>query len=139
MIEISDTMGHMTGDDGAIVHSGVWKAKNSVYENNKNNVPVALKDKKGNLITNPEGIKKLCLEEILERLRHRKIHPDFSELQVLKEVLCHKRLEIARHRKSEPWTIKELNTMLQSLQKKKCRDPQGYINELFQSESAGTD
>ena len=27
MIEISDTMGHMTGDDGAIVHSGVWKAK----------------------------------------------------------------------------------------------------------------
>ena len=24
---ISDTMGHMTGDDGAIVHSGVWKAK----------------------------------------------------------------------------------------------------------------
>ena len=43
MIEISDTMGHMTGDDGAIVHSGVWKA---------------LKDKKGNLIKIPVGIKK---------------------------------------------------------------------------------
>ena len=45
--------------------------------NNKNNIPGALKDKEGNLISNPEGIKQLCVNEMLERLRHRRIHPDF--------------------------------------------------------------
>ena len=29
--------------------------------------------------------------------------------------------------------------MLNSLQKRKCRDPQGFINELFKNASAGTD
>ena len=139
MKEISETIGHITGDDGAVAHRGVWKSKNQYTANKKTNVPMALKDKQGNMITNPEGIKKICLEEMLERLRNRKIHPDFTELQSLKEILCNKRLELARHMKSDPWTMKELNVMLKSLQKKKCRDPQGYINELFQNESAGID
>ena len=29
--------------------------------------------------------------------------------------------------------------MLQQLKKKKCHDPQGYINELFKSEAGGHD
>ena len=59
-------MGHLTAEDGGISHHGVWKAKSSIIPSEKSNVPVALKDKKGNMITNSEGIKKLCLEEIFE-------------------------------------------------------------------------
>ena len=35
--------------------------------------------------------------------------------------------------------MQDLEKVLQQLKKKKCRDPQGYINELFQSGVAGYD
>ena len=46
MKDISETMSHMTGEDGAISHSGIWKSKSRVTADKKLNVPVALKDKK---------------------------------------------------------------------------------------------
>ena len=70
----------------------------------------------------------MCLEEILERVRHRKIHPNLKEFQSLKEVLCQKRLDLAKQIKSKPWNLKDLEKVLQQLKKKKCRDPQGYLN-----------
>ena len=81
-------MGHLKGDDGGVSHHGVWKAKNSLISNGKDSKPMALFDKTGNLITNSEGIKKLCIDEILERVRHCKIHPDLKKLQDLKEQAC---------------------------------------------------
>ena len=137
--QIYETMGHIKGDDGAISQNGIWKAKNIIIPNDKSSIPVALKDKQNNKISDPEGIKQLCLDEILERLRHRKIHPDLRELQRLKEILCQKRIDIAKHIKSKQWNMKELEKVLNSLQKRKCRDPQGFINELFKNASAGTD
>ena len=137
--QIREIMGHLKGEDGGVSHHGVWKAKNRVISNDKECRPMALYDKSGNLITNSEGIKNLCLEEILERVRHRKIHPNLKELQSLKEILCQKRLDLAKQIKSKPWNLKDLEKVLQQLKKKKCRDPQGYLNELFQSEAAGID
>ena len=139
--QIKETMGHLKGDDGALSHHGVWKARGKLFSNGKEGNPIALKDKHGNLVTNEEGIKKLCLEEILERLRHRKIHPNLKELQTLKETLCQKRLDLARHIKSEPWSMKQLEDVLNRLKNKihMCQDPHGYVNELFKYEAAGTD
>ena len=65
--QIREAMGHLKGDDGGVSHHGVWKAKNSLISNGKDSKPMALFDKTGNLITNSEGIKKLCIDEILER------------------------------------------------------------------------
>ena len=101
-------MGHLTGDDGAVSHHGVWKARNSLIPDDKQCKPIALKDKLGNLISSPEEIKKLCLEEILERVRHRKIHPALKELQQLKEYLCYTRLNLAKHKKSASWDMNHL-------------------------------
>ena len=136
---IQETMGHLTGDDGGVSHHGVWKARNTVIPNDRQHKPVALKDKQGNLITNPEGIKKLCLEEILERVRHRKIHPDLKELKQLKEELCNKRLNLTKHIKSAAWDMHHLDKVLKLLKRRKCRGPQGYANELFKYEAAGSD
>ena len=101
--------------------------------------PVALKDDKGNMVSSPEGIKNLCLQEILKRLRHRNIRPDLLELKELKEELCKKKLESVKNIKSEPWTLDDLDKTLKSLQKNKCRDPQGLVNELFKCASLGSD
>ena len=80
--------------------------------------------------------RQLGLDEILERVRHRKIHPNLKELQTLKETLCQKRLDLARQIKSEPWTMKQLEDVLKILKNKKRQDPHGYVNELFEYEAA---
>jgi hypothetical protein len=115
----------------------VWKAQKTLIKKDKECTPMALKDSSEQLITNPARIKKLCLEDILNRVRHRKIHPELQELQQLKEILCEKRLDLVKHIKSKTWSMAQLERMLSSLKKKKCRDPQGYINELFQYDSLG--
>ena len=115
------------------------RQKNSLIPNDKVHSPVSLQDNYGNLITNPEGIKKMCHDEIVERLRHRKIHPNLIHLQRLKEMLCNKRINLAKHMKSAPWTKQQFKKVLNSLKNGKCRDPKGFINELFKPGVAGED
>ena len=137
--DIESTMGHLTAEDGGVSHHRVWRAKNYVVPSYKNNTPVALKDDKGNMITSQEGIKNICLQEILKRLRHRDIRPDLFELKALKEELCKKRIEVVQNIKREPWILDDLDKILKSLQSKKCRDPQSLANDLFKCASAGSD
>ena len=100
---------------------------------------MTLRGRKGNIITNPEGIKRICLEEVLKRVRNRKIHPRLLDLQNLKEELRAKRLILATQRQSAPWTLKHLENVLKLLKKKKCRNHQGNVNELFRYEAVGSD
>ena len=81
----------------------------------------------------------MCLKEVTERLRHRKMHPKLLYLQQLKEKLCHKRLEFVRHIKSPHWNTNEVESILKTLKNNRCRDPQGYINEIFKDGIAGDD
>ena len=131
--KIQNTLGHITGDDGAINTNGMWSLKNSLLPKHTSRNLMAIKDSKGNLVTSPSGIKHFCLTEIMTRLRNRRIHPDLIQLQFLKETLCRKRLKLASHRKSKHWNIKELEKVLVSLKSGRCRDPQGYVNEIFKS------
>ena len=73
------------------------------------------------------------------RLRHRKVHLKLQYLQELKDKLCYKRLEVVKHIKSPQWTQVEVNSILKSLKNNKCRDPEGYINEIFKDGVAGED
>ena len=34
--QIQETLGHITGDDGAVNHNGIWKAKNDVIQSEEN-------------------------------------------------------------------------------------------------------
>ena len=112
-------MGNLKGDDGAISHHGVWKAQKNLISKDKQCNPMAIKDSSGNFKTNPKGIKTLCLEEILERVWHRKIHPELQEMEHMQEILCERRLNIVKHIKSEPWSMRQLYKVLISL--KQCR------------------
>ena len=65
--KIQDTLGHViTAEVGCINTHGLWKAKQNIIPKDKVNNPIALKDHRGNLITCSEGIKKLCIEDMIE-------------------------------------------------------------------------
>ena len=65
--------------------------------------------------------------------------PGFEEIKNLKTELFNLRLDISNRRKSQPWTLKDLNEAIKHLKKDKARDPNGLINELFKDEVAGKD
>ena len=73
-------------------------------------IPVGKKDRKGNLITNHKGLKKLYL-----------------------------RKELCENEKSKPWEMKDLDEAIKSLKKDKARDPNGWIIEIFKEGVAGKD
>ena len=100
---------------------------------------MALEDKKGNLITNSNAIKKLALDAISERLRHRPIHPNLKSMEKAKVKLTRLRLKISTTRKSPPWTMKNMDKAIRAMKNNKCRDPEGLINELLKEGVAGKD
>ena len=72
-------------------------------------------------------------------LSNRPIKPGLEDLKNSKEGLCEERIIIAGQNKSEPWTIKVLDIVLQHLKKGKSRDPNDLSNEIFHIDNAGDD
>ena len=92
---------------------------------------MAKKDEHGNILTSSEAIKSLYMKTYQERLGKKNIAPNLENLKDYKEILCQKRLELAKLTKSEEVTIKKLEIVLKSLKRNKARDPIGLANELF--------
>ena len=65
--------------------------------------------------------------------------PGFEEIKKLKTELFNLRLDLSNRRKSQPWTLKDLDEAIKHLKRDKARDPNGLINELFKDEVAGKD
>lgn len=124
--------------DGGFNPPKMWKIKNKVIKKS-NEKPTAKKDKKGNLVTSHKLLKNLYKDTYTERLKHREISADISDLKELKEKLFDLRLKETTQRKTEPWTEDQLFVVLKSLKKNKARDPWGLIYELFRPEWAGSD
>jgi hypothetical protein len=122
--EIFEAIGHITGEDGELNNNGVWKQIQIINPNKKKRqqIPTAMKDKKGNLITNQEALKKLALDDIKERLRKRPIHPELKKLEIQKKRLAKMRLKIAQKKKTPPWSLLQMEEAIQSMKNKKCRD-----------------
>ena len=100
-------------------------------------IPVAKKDRSGNLITNPMGLKHLYLETYIHRLRNRPIKTDFQEIKDLKTELFNLRMKVVHGSHTEPWNMDQLEKVLTSLKLDKARDPHGWINEIFKEGVAG--
>ena len=67
-------------------------------------------------------------------MRNRSIKKDLEELKKLKDELFDVRLRLASKKKSEPWTMEDLDAALKALKKDKARDPHGCLNEFFKLE-----
>ena len=137
IVEIIKSFG---GDETSLEGSGrlkLWNLLKRKCPKKKFAFPVGKKNRKGKLITNHDGLKKLYLKTYKDRLRNRPIKEEFSEIKNLKLMLFNMRKELCEGRKSEPWDMKDLNAVLKDLKKAKARDPNGWINEMFMEGIAG--
>ena len=130
--EIVDTLKKLGGDSQNLNGAGrknLWKFLKRKFPKCSSAVPVAKKDKSGNLVTNHEGLKSLYLKTYVHRLRNRPIREDYQVMKQLKDELFEIRLNLASCNKSAPWTMDDLEFILKHLTDGKARDPNGWVNE----------
>ena len=53
--------------------------------------------------------------------------------------LCELRLKLSKSNRTEMWTMEDLKEVLKHLDRDKSRDPEGYANEIFKDDVAGSD
>ena len=128
------------GDGNSLNGSGrkqLWGILKKKFPKTSTAIPVGKKNGKGILVTNHRDLKGLYLKTYKQRLRNRPIKKDLEELKKLKDELFDVRLRLASKKKSEPWTMEDLDAALKALKKDKARDPHGWLNELFKEGVAG--
>ena len=74
-----------------------------------------------------------------DRLRHRRIAPEYEQLKDMKYNLFIMRSEVAKLRKSDNWSEVELMKVLKGLKCNKATDPVGLVYELFKPGVAASD
>ena len=119
--------------------NGCWSLIRKICPKNMTPVPVGKYHNCGNLITDPNGLKKLYLETFLWQLRNRPIRPDLVDFQELKKTMFNTILIFCKKQKCRLWSMNDLESVLSSLKQNKCRDPTGLVNELFSTNNAGKD
>ena len=137
--KVKENFSLLTNNQDSFSCNGMWKAKKRMFPKHTKPLPVAKVDSNGRLVSNPEELKSLYLDTYIHRLRHRPIRPELKELEILKMELFIKRLHLVKLQMVQPWTLKHLKEVLQSLKNNKSRDPHNLINELFKPENVGSD
>ena len=136
--KIKEEIDNIKYGEGGMSSGHLWKLKKKLSPKCRD-PPTAMLDTKGNLVTTPEAIMTLAVETYKKRLENRSMKDDLKDIQNDKEELCKLRLKIASKNKTPPWTMKDLENVLEHRKKNKSRDPLGYANELFQEGVAGDD
>ena len=140
--EVMETLRELSGSEDCVNgdrRKRMWKILKKNYPQDLNKIPMGKKDRKGNIITNHEGLKSLFLDTYVNRLRNRPMKPDLEELKELKEELFELRLGLSKMKQGSVWTIKHLDMALKGLKKDKARDPGGLVNDIFKDGVAGKD
>ena len=94
-------------------------------------------DRKGNLISAPNALKKLYIDHYVQRLEHRDIRPEYVENYNKKVALWKLRSQRLKMKVTPDWSLKELRNGIKLLKNNKSRDPSGLLNELFKSPVIG--
>ena len=138
--EVVDSLKALGGEKHSLGGKGrkqMWNLLKNKCPKRSSSVPVGKKDKRGNLITNHEGLKQLYLQTYTHRLRNRPIKSEFEEIKDLKDELFDMRLKISEGRKTKLWVMKDLEKVLKGLKREKARDPHGWSNVIFKEDVAG--
>ena len=126
-------------DPEKINRQQMWKTLNKLWPKVESKMPSAKKNHKGQIISEPNALKKLLAKEYRERLRERPVRPDFDNLEIRKKKIFKQKLQLASLKKSRPWTMQNLETALADLKIGRSRDPEGLINEIFKKNVIGKD
>ena len=138
---IAKIMGETKGMDsetGGLNVGNMWKLKSKITPK-VSNVPTAMKDSEGKLMTSKNDIQKETMEYYSYVLRNRNIKEGLENHKNEKEDLCEIRLEYTKSIKSPPWLRTDIIKAMKGLKAKKSRDPNNIANELFDPKVAGED
>ena len=135
---IKEHVGHLIDDTENLNCIKMWKLKKKLCPA-KAVKPVAKKNQSGELVTQPAKLKEMYESTYKNRLRHRLMKPELSNMHELKMQLFNLRLEVSQNLKSKNWTTENLVQVLKGLKKNKSADPHGLIYELFRPEFIGSD
>ena len=125
--------------NGSVNVQEMWKLKKKLWPKHSGLIPTGKINHQGQLVTSPQDFKNLLTEEFNERLRPRPNHPDFENIDVIKQESFKIKLEQATNNQSPPWNIKELEEVLQKLSENKSRDPHGLNRSIFHTNCIGND
>ena len=125
-------------EDGGFNPNHLWKLKHKILPK-PCNVPTAMNNLNGKLITNIDEIKKNTINHYENVLRNRPIKEDLEKHKIEKDDLCKIRLELYKKNKTPDWTKKDILEVLKGLKTKKSRDPNDYANEICNPKVAGED
>ena len=123
--------------EGKFSHTGTWKLRKKLHPAKTIDPPMAKLDRRGNIVTAPNLIRKLYLDTYIDRLRQRKMNPELLEVFNLKTELWKRRQKILKSKVTPRWSMKDLNLVLKSLKNNKSRDPHGLLNDIFKPGLAG--
>ena len=136
--KITSQLQSITNNDGTTNTTGVWRLRQKMFPKPIEHL-TAKRDKKGNLVTDPEALKEIYIDGYVDRLQHRKMIPELLKLKTLREELFHQRLTLSKENKSPKWTMDDLDQALRHLKERKATDPTGLVNELFTIQNIGED
>ena len=119
--------------------SNMWKLLKKLCPKNINAMPTAKKNHQGKIVSGPKEIKTLLAKEYKDRLRARPIRPDMIAMRKRKNRIFKLKMSLAERRESLDWNMKDLDRALSKLKNNKCRDYEGYINEIFKKGVIGID
>ena len=80
--------------EGKFSHTGTWKLRKKLHPAKTIDPPMAKLDRRGNIVTAPNLIRKLYLDTYIDRLRQRKMNPELLEVFNLKTELWKRRQKI---------------------------------------------
>ena len=132
----AEEMKNLNCYEGGMNAGRLWKLRKKLCPY-KENPPTAMLDTSGNTISSESNLKEHTINHKV--LENRVIKPGLESLQAAKENLHKERIDLAKIKKSEPWTKEDLETVLKHLKKNKSRDPNNHANEIFHIEAAGKD
>ena len=73
----------------------MWKVLKSISPKFKSTVPIAKKNHKGDLVSNPKEISKLLEKEYKQRLRSRPMRPDLGDIKERKNDIFKMQFKLA--------------------------------------------
>ena len=117
----------------------LWKTMRKLWPKVEPKLPSAKKNHRGKIISEPNALKLLLAKEYKERLRARPVRPDFRKSDIMKNQIFKMKLKLAASKKSNPWTMQNLEKALSDLKVGRSRDPEGLINEIFKKDVIGND
>ena len=115
----------------------MWKVKKRLWPKKKSTLPVAKLNQTNKLVSSPRDIKDALFQEYKERLRPRKVRPDFKSQKKMDKELTQLKVSLAKLNKSKQFTQNELEVTLNDLNLGRARDPEGLSAELFQPKVIG--